>query len=372
MLILSFTAFIAVISHSGALPTPSNKDYYLLENGPVAELPENWDQTKDDTQSLFLNKSDKNDLEPYPLALSEDGNPEGFEQAIDQRYDSPASNGELDNLIMRPELYGEPPAIEGLSSGYDSRRRKRGSGKVGGAGAATKVATKSNSGKKNLKPQESLSPVDAIAEDQDAYRLKRAVSKNTDTSSALTTKKSAEKKNNFRPISDRRKRDSGLSAADVRALLNMWEAQERRKQEWNANRWAADRYYGHVNNLDEEQPEVDENGDVWYNEPVVVGHEGYPRHSYFSEQNRMALAQGLPELYQVDPNEVARRYEEARRKRMYANRMKRFMVARKRSDGMAHQNNYRSRDDLYTLAELLRSSPRAQAQDLPVYRRLIL
>lgn len=52
---------------------------------------------------------------------------------------------------MRPELYGEPPAIEGLSSGYDSRRRKRGSGKVGGAGAATKVATKSGSGKKNLK-----------------------------------------------------------------------------------------------------------------------------------------------------------------------------------------------------------------------------
>ncbi|XP_045490221.1 putative neuropeptide precursor protein isoform X3 [Pieris rapae] len=363
MLLLSFTAFIAVISHSGALPTPSNK----------AELPENWDQTKDDTQSLFLNKSDKNDLEPYPLALSEEGNPDGFEQAIDQRYDSPAANGELDNLIMRPELYGEPPAIEGLSSGYDSRRRKRGSGKVGGAGAATKVATKSNSGKKNLKPQEGLSPVDAVAEDQDAYRLKRAVSKITDTSSAkLTTKKSAEKKKIFRLISDRRKRDSGLSAADVRALLNMWEAQERRKQEWNTNRWAADRYYGQVNNIDEEQPEVDENGDVWYNEPVVVGHEGYPRHSYFSEQNRMALAQGLPDLYQVDPNEVARRYEEARRKRMYANRMKRFMVARKRSDGMAHQNNYRSRDDLYTLAELLRSSPRAQAQDLPVYRRLIL
>lgn len=51
---------------------------------------------------------------------------------------------------MRPELYGEPPAI-GLSEGYDSRRKKRGSGKVGGAGAATKVATKSGSGKKNLK-----------------------------------------------------------------------------------------------------------------------------------------------------------------------------------------------------------------------------
>lgn len=42
--------------------------------GPIGELPENWDQTKDDTQSLFLNKSDKNDLEPYPLALSEEGN----------------------------------------------------------------------------------------------------------------------------------------------------------------------------------------------------------------------------------------------------------------------------------------------------------
>lgn len=51
---------------------------------------------------------------------------------------------------MRPELYGEPPAMEGLSAGYESRRRKRGSGKVG-AGAATKVATKSGSGKKNLK-----------------------------------------------------------------------------------------------------------------------------------------------------------------------------------------------------------------------------
>lgn len=53
---------------------------------------------------------------------------------------------------MRPELYGEPPAMEGLSPGYESRRRKRGSGtKVGGAGAATKVATKNGSGKKNLK-----------------------------------------------------------------------------------------------------------------------------------------------------------------------------------------------------------------------------
>lgn len=45
----------------------------VLDGAPIGELPENWDQTKDDTQSLFLNKSDKNDLEPYPLALSEEG-----------------------------------------------------------------------------------------------------------------------------------------------------------------------------------------------------------------------------------------------------------------------------------------------------------
>lgn len=178
-----------------------------------------------------------------------------------------------------------------------------------------------------------------------------------------------------RPISERRKRDSGLSAADVRALLNLWEAQERRKQEWNANQWAADHYYGRVGS-DEDQPEVDENGDVWYNEPVVISpHErDYPHHSYFSEQNRMALAHGYPDLYQVDPTELAQRYEEARRKRQYANnKVKRFMVARKRSDAMMmHQNNYRPRDDLYTLAELLRSGPRVQEQDIPVYRRLIL
>lgn len=98
----------------------------------------------------------------------------------------------------------------------------------------------------------------------------------------------------------------------------------------------------------------------------------YPHHSYFSEQNRMALARGYPDqMYQVDPSELAQRYEEARRKRQYANKMKRFMVARKRSDGM-HQNNYRPRDDLYTLAELLRSAPRVQEQEIPVYRRLIL
>ncbi|CAG4952344.1 unnamed protein product [Colias eurytheme] len=379
MLVISLTAFVAVILLSDALPTPSNnKVYSLLENGPIAELPENWDQTKDDTQSLFLNKSDKNDLEPYPLALSEEGNQEGFEQVIDQRYDSPQSTGELDNLILRPELYGEPPAIEGLSAGYDARRRKRGTGtKVVGAGTATKVATKSNSGKKNLKQQESLSPVETAAEDYETHRLKRGSGSKVGGAAASAKnvgKNTGGNKKNFRPISERRKRDSGLSAADVRALLNMWEAQERRKQEWNANHWTPNGYYGHVNTLDEEQPEVDENGDVWYNEPVVIGarERDYPRHSYFSEQNRMALAQGLPDLYQVDPNEVARRYEEARRKRMYANRMKRFMVARKRSDGMIHQNNYRPRDDLYTLAELLRSSPRVQEQDLPVYRRLIL
>lgn len=179
----------------------------------------------------------------------------------------------------------------------------------------------------------------------------------------------------FRPISERRKRDSGLSAADVRALLNLWEAQERRKQEWNANQWAADRYYGRVNTaVEDEQPEVDENGDIWYNEPVVLGprERDYPHHSYFSEQNRMALARGFPDMYQVDPAELAQRYEEARRKRQYANKVKRFMVARKRSDGMMHQNNYRPRDDLYTLAELLRSAPRVQEQEIPVYRRLIL
>lgn len=80
------------------------------------------------------------------------GNSEGYEQGVDQRFDSPQPNGELNNFIMRPELYGEPPAMESLASGYESRRRKRGSGtKVGGAGAATKVATKSGSGKKNLK-----------------------------------------------------------------------------------------------------------------------------------------------------------------------------------------------------------------------------
>lgn len=179
----------------------------------------------------------------------------------------------------------------------------------------------------------------------------------------------------FRPaISERRKRDSGLSAADVRALLTLWEAQERRKQEWNANQWAADHYYGRGNS-DEDQADVDENGDVWYNEPVVIGpreRDYSPHHSYFSEQNRMALAQGYPGMYQVDPAELAQKYEEARRKRNYTTKMKRFMVARKRSDGMMHQNNYRPRDDLYTLAELLRSAPRVQEQDIPVYRRLIL
>lgn len=79
------------------------------------------------------------------------GNSDVYDR-LDQRFEAPQSNVELDNMIVRPELYGEPPAMEGLSSGYESRRRKRGSGtKVGGAGAATKVATKNGSGKKNLK-----------------------------------------------------------------------------------------------------------------------------------------------------------------------------------------------------------------------------
>lgn len=87
-----------------------------------------------------------------PTIIFITGNAEGFEQGVDQRYEAAQPNGELDNLIMRPELYGEPPAMESLATSYDSRRRKRGSGtKVGGAGAATKVATKSGSGKKNLK-----------------------------------------------------------------------------------------------------------------------------------------------------------------------------------------------------------------------------
>ncbi|XP_049875707.1 putative neuropeptide precursor protein isoform X2 [Pectinophora gossypiella] len=317
--------------------------------------------------------------EAVPTPTNNKGNSEGYEQAVDQRFDSPQSTGELDNLIMRPELYGEPPAMEGLSSGYDSRRRKRGSGtKVGGAGAATKVATKSGSGKKNLKPEDhdALSPVDSATHERDAHRRKRGSGTKVGGAAAsakTATKNSGGNKKNFRPISERRKRDSGLSAADVRALLNLWEAQERRKQEWNANQWAADHYYNRVAS-DEDQPEVDENGDVWYNEPVVMGprDRDYPHHSYFSEQNRMALARGYPDIYQVDPAELAQRYEEARRKRQYANKVKRFMVARKRSDGMAHQNTYRPRDDLYTLAELLRSAPRVQEQDIPVYRRLIL
>lgn len=378
MLLFSLTALSAVLL-VGAVPTPSNNK----DGGNIGELPENWDQTKDDTQSLFLNKSDKNDLEPYPLALSEEGNSEGFEQGVEQRFDTPQANGELDNLIMRPELYGEPPAMEGLSAGYDSRRRKRGSGtKVGGAGAATKVATKSGSGKKNLKPEDhdALSPLELMTHDHDAPRRKRGSGTKVGGAAAsakTATKNSGGNKKNFRPISERRKRDSGLSAADVRALLNLWETQERRKQEWNANQWAADRYYGRMNN-DDEQPEVDENGDIWFNEPLLTNvalaprDRDYPHHSYFSEQNRMAMNRGYPEIYPVQPNELVQRYEEARRKRQYTNKMKRFMVARKRSDGMIHQNNYRPRDDLYTLAELLRSAPRVQEQDIPVYRRLIL
>lgn len=372
MLLFSLTAITAVLAVS-AVPTPSNNK----DGSTISELPENWDQTKDDNRSLFLNKSDKNDLEPYPLALSEEGNQDGYDQTVDQRFDSPQSNGELDNLIMRPELYGGPPAMEGLASAFDLQRRKRGSGtKVGGAGAATKVVTKSGSGKKNLKPEDqaALSPIDLMTQ-HEAQRRKRGSGTKVGGAAAsakTATKNSGGNKKNFRPISERRKRDSGLSAADVRALLNLWEAQERRKQEY-ANQFAADRYYGRVN-PDEEQPEVDENGDLWYNEPVVIGpHDrDYPHHSYFSEQNRMALARGYPDLYQVGPNELAQRYEEARRKRQYANKMKRFMVAKKRSDNMMHQNNYRPRDDLYTLAELLRSAPRVQEQDIPVYRRLIL
>ncbi|KAJ2945702.1 hypothetical protein O0L34_g544 [Tuta absoluta] len=376
MLLYSVTAIFAVLFIADAVPTPTNNK----DGGPIGELPENWDQTKDDTQSLFLNKSDKNDLEPYPLALSEEGNVEGYEQAVEQRYESPQATGELDNLIMRPELYGEPPAMEGLASNYDSRRRKRGSGtKVGGAGAATKVATKNGSGKKNLKSEHGdLSPIDSAASEHDVHRRKRGSGTKVGgaAASAKTATKNSGNKKNFRPINDRRKRDSGLSAADVRALLNLWEAQERRKQEY-ANQWAANRYYGQVNS-EEDQPDVDEN-EVWYNEPVVMGpHErDYPHRSYFSEQNRMALARGYPDwsqVAQVDPSELAHRYEleDARRKRLYANKVKRFMVARKRSDGMMHQNNYRPRDDLYTLAELLRSAPRVQEQDIPVYRRLIL
>ncbi|XP_041981988.1 putative neuropeptide precursor protein [Aricia agestis] len=373
MLVISLAAFVAVFIVIDASPTPSNNK----DGSPIAELPENWDQTKE-TQSLFLNKSDKNDLEPYPLALAEEGNAEGFEQAVDQRYDNRQSTGELDNLIMRPELYGEPPAMEGLSQNYESRRRKRGSGtKVGGAGAATKVATKSGSGKKNLKSNEAPSPVDVAHQEHDSNRKKRGSGTKVGGAAAsakTATKNSGGNKKNFRPISDRRKRDSGLSAADVRALLSLWEAQERRKQEWNANQWAAENYYNRMNSMEDDQPEVDENGDIWYNEPVVLGprEREYPRHSYFSEQNRMALAHGMPDIYQIDPNELAQKYEESRRKRMYANKMKRFMVARKRSDGMMHQNAYRPRDDLYTLAELLRSAPRVQEQDIPVYRRLIL
>lgn len=351
MLFTSLTAVFAVFIMSNAEPTPNTKD-----GGPIAELPENWDQTKDDTQSLFLNKSDKNDLEPYPLALSEEGNSEGFEH-----------NGELDNLIMRPELYGEPPAMEGLAAGYESRRRKRGSGKVGGAGAATKVATKSGSGKKNLKANEAPMPIDSVTQEHDNNRRKRGSSTKVSGAAASAkqaTKNSGGNKKNFRPISERRKRDSGLSAADVRALLNFWEAQERRKQEWNANQRAD--YFGRVNTLDEE-PEDD--NEVWYNEPVLLEprERDYPHHSYFSEQNRVPIP--LSDMY-PDPNELLQRYEEARRKRMYVNKVKRFMVTRKRSDG--HQNNYRTRDDLYTLAELLRSGPRVQEQDIPLYRRLIL
>lgn len=117
----------------------------------------------------------------------------------------------------------------------------------------------------------------------------------------------------------------------------------------------------------DEEPEDD--NEVWYNEPVLLdpSERDYPRHSYFSEQNRIPIP--LNDMY-PDPNELLQRYEEARRKRMYVNKMKRFMVARKRSDG--HQSNYRTRDDLYTLAELLRSGPRVQEQDIPLYRRLIL
>lgn len=335
MLVLSLTAVFAVLVTTGALPAPDN------------------------------NK----------------GNSEGYDQAVDQRYDIPQATGELDNLIMRPELYGEPPAMERLSGAYESRRRKRGSGtKVGGAGAATKVATKNGSGKKNLQPDDIGAAMESLSHDADVHRRKRG--SGTKVGGAVASAKASAKnsgggKKNFRPLSEpnRRKRDSALSAADVRALLNMWEAQERRKQEWNANQWnAADRYYTRPGSMDEDESGVAEGGEIWYNEPVLVGpreREYSPHHSYFSEQNRLALARGYPNLpYQAEP-ELVQLYDEARRKRDQADKEKRFMVTRKRADGMMHQS-YRPRDDLYTLAELLRSAPEAQEYDIPVYRRLTL
>lgn len=259
-------------------------------------------------------------------------------------------------LFLRSEEHELSP-VDSMSNDRDAHRRKRGSGtKVGGAAASAKSATKNSGGnKKNFR----------------LYSEQAVITSFSIWVIGLLTWQF----HFFRQISERRKRDSGLSAADVRALLSMWEAQERRKQEY-ANQWAADHYYGRAN-PEEDQPEVDENGDIWYNEPVVIAprERDFPHHSYFSEQNRTPLPvnHAYPDMYAVgpNPNELAQRYEEARRKRQYANKMKRFMVARKRSDALT-QASYRPHVDLYTLAELLRSAPQVQEQDIPVYRRLIL
>lgn len=181
---------------------------------------------------------------------------------------------------------------------------------------------------------------------------------------------------------NRFKRESNMRSEDILALLSLWEAQQRRNNEQVSPNYSSDNYYNNYNmadpfedNTGDDREETDER---WMEEPALPSHFTRPyyaaRPSAMQPKSHYQYTHDFPEIIPAEPAYLQnlQNLQNLRRKRQWAgfgNRnhlSKRFMVAKKRSP-----YNYRPHDDLFTLNELLRSSPNRE-QGFPVSRRMVL
>lgn len=172
-----------------------------------------------------------------------------------------------------------------------------------------------------------------------------------------------------------------MRSEDILALLSLWEAQQRRNNEQSPN-YPSDNFYNNYNladpfedNTGEDREETDER---WMEEPALPSHFTRPyyaaRPSAMQPKSHYQYTHDFPEIIPAEPAYLQnlQNLQNLRRKRQWAgfgNRnhlSKRFMVAKKRSP-----YNYRPHEDLFTLNELLRSSPNRD-QGFPVSRRMVL
>ncbi|KAF2895345.1 hypothetical protein ILUMI_10826 [Ignelater luminosus] len=161
-------------------------------------------------------------------------------------------------------------------------------------------------------------------------------------------------------LNSRYKREIELTPEEVLTLLTVWENERRRAQDDYRPTWS--RYEPNLDLDDSSENDVEQEDENWLDTPVVYPH----------ATNRINQLSG--EFVRGNPNYI---YEDKRSQLgqwggFSDNKMKRFMVARKRNDPtreLRYFNGPAQRNDFYTLSQLLASQ---REPNVPLYHRFVL